>query len=344
LVQKDENAANPPGKIVLEGKLLKNKGINLNALRRNLLIFLFFLLVSILLWFLTALNKDYKTVLSYPVDYIKIPKGKVLTNDVPEKLDLNVQARGFMLLRLKLQSRLSTLIFDVSSFAFNVIPDQESMTLFIITNSVREKIQQQLTSEIRIEGVSPDTLFLQLTDRVTKLTPVKLNLELSFEKQYMQVRDLIITPDSVLLSGPKNLVDTVSVVHTYPERLTGLKKNTELVLSLQPIAKIEFSTQKTTVLIPVEKFTEESIKVPIQVINIPDGLFLRTFPSNIEITYRVGLSDYNKVSEHMFMAVLDYSTKETSIGNKLTVELIKVPEYIQVTNFFPKNVEYIIEK
>lgn len=344
MIQKEENAANKPGRTVLEGKLLKNKGISSNTLNRKLLIFFFFLLLSVLFWFLTALNKDYNTVLSYPVEYIKLPKGKVLTNDVPEQLDLNIQARGFTLLQLKLQSKLSPLLFDVNSFSLSTVPQREPLTLFIITSLVIEKIQQQLTSEIKIVHVSPDTLFIQLADKFTKLTPVKVNLELDFEKQFMQVRNLVITPDSVSLSGPKNIIDTISSVYAMPEKLTGLKKNTELVLDLKPMNKIEFSFQKVVVNIPVEKFTEESIKVPLEVINIPDSLFLRTFPTSIEVTYRVGLSDYNKVSEHMFMAVLDYSTKGSSIGNKLAVELIKVPDYVQVTNFSPKSVEYIIEK
>jgi hypothetical protein len=344
LIQKEENAADKPGKTVLEGKLLKNKGININTLNRKLLIFLFFLLLSIVFWFLTALNKDYDTVISYPVRYIKLPRGKVIANEVPDQLNLDVQSRGFTLLRLNLQSRLSPLLFDVNSFSINTIPEQESLTLFIITNQAIEEIQEQLPSEIKIVGVSPDTLFLQLSDKYTKLTPVKLNLELEYEKQFMQVSDLIIAPDSVSLSGPKSLIDTIFSVGTIPEKVTGLKKNTELVLDLKPINKIEFSDQKVVVNIPVEKFTEESIQIPLEVINMPDSLFLRTFPTSIEVTYRVGLSDYNKVSEHMFKAILDYSTIGNSIGNKLTVELIKIPDYVQVTNFSPKNVEYIIEK
>jgi hypothetical protein len=46
----------------------------------------------------------------------------------------------------------------------------------------------------------------------------------------------------------------------------------------------------------------------------------------------------------MFSAVLDYSARDNSIGNKLEVQLARVPEYVQVTNFSPKSVEYIIEK
>jgi hypothetical protein len=160
----------------------------------------------------------------------------------------------------------------------------------------------------------------------------------------MQVGKLKITPDSVIVSGPKSIIDTLTSIKTIPEKLTGLRKSITLELDLESIDKLAYSLKEVVINIPVEKFTEESIEIPIEVINMPDSLFLRTFPANIEITYRVGLSDYKKVNEHMFVAVLDYSAKESSIGNKLAIELVKVPEYVQVTNFSPKSVEYIIEK
>jgi hypothetical protein len=344
LDRKVENPADKSGISSLQGKLLKNRESKIFNINRRLLIFFFFLLLSVLFWFLTALNKDYETIISYPVRYIKIPQELVLMNDVAEQLDLNVQSRGFALLGLKMQSRLSPLVLDVNSFSLSTSLGESPIILHLVTNLIIEKLQQQLTSEIKINSVFPDTLILQLTDRYTSTIAVKPNLILEFERQHMQVGKLKITPDSVSVSGPENFIDTLSAVSTIPEKLTGLKKNTELEMALEPIDKLEFSVREVIVNVPVEKFTEESIKIPIEVINIPDSLFLRTFPTSIEITYRVGLSDYKKVSGHMFMAVLDYSTKGSSIGNKLTVELIKVPEYVQVTNFYPKNVEYIIEK
>lgn len=327
-----------------QGKLLKNRGSRIITINRRLLIFFFFLLLSVLFWFLTVLNKDYETVLSYPVRYIKIPQELVLMNDVAEKLDLHVKSRGFTLLRLKMQSRLSPLVLDANSFSLGTALGESPIVLYLATSLIIEKLQHQLTSEIQINSVFPDTLILQLTDKYTRKVPVKVNLVLEFERQYMQVGMLKITPDSVSVSGPEDFVDTLSEVSTIPIELTGLGKSTEIKMALKPIDKLDFSVREAVVNIPVEKFTEESIKIPIEVINIPDSLFLRTFPASVEITYRVGLSDYKKVSGHMFKAVLDYSAKGSNIGNKLTVELIKIPEYVQVTNFYPKNVEYIIEK
>ncbi len=341
---KAENPANRPGKSFLQEKLMKKQGRRLLTLNKRLIIFFFFLLLSILFWFLTVLNKDYDTILSYPLRYTRIPGELVLINDVTDRLDLDVQSRGFTLLRLKMQSRLSPLALDVNSFSLQSVPGESPIVLYLVTNLIVEKLQQQLTSEIRIKSVFPDTLMVQLSERYAKKLAIKLDLDLEFERQYMQVGKLKITPDSVIVSGPKSIIDTLTSIKTKSEKLTGLRKNITLELDLASIDKLAYSLKEVVINIPVEKFTEESIEIPIKVINMPDSLFLRTFPANIEITYRVGLSDYKKVNEHMFMAVLDYSAKESSIGNKLAIKLIKVPEYVQVTNFSPKSVEYIIEK
>lgn len=341
---KEKNPSERPGRMSLQDNLHMKRGIRLLTINKRIIIFLFFLLLSILLWLLTVLNKDYNTILSYPVRYTRIPRELLLMNNATERLVLDIQARGFTLLRLKMQSKLSPLALDVNSFSLQSVPGESPIVLYLVTDLIIDKLQQQLTSDIRIKSVVPDTLVLLLTEKFTKKVPVILDIDLDFERQYMQVGKLKITPDSVTVSGPDKIVDTLHFVITKHEKLSGLKKNVNLDLDLLPADKLEYSSMEVVVSIPVEKFTEGSVEVPIEVINIPDSLFLRAFPADVEITYRVGLSDFKKVNEHMFMAVLDYSAKESSIGNKLNVQLVKVPEFVQVTNFSPKSVEYIIEK
>jgi len=283
-------------------------------------------------------------VLSYPVRYIRFPKGKVLVNDVPERLDMNVQSRGFTLLRFKLRSRLVPIIFDVNSFSLNMLSDENPVTVFILTDYAIEKIQQQLSSEIKVVSISPDSLIFQFADMQSKKVGVVVNLKMEFEKQYMQVADMAITPDSVIVSGPGVMIDSINLVGTIPKIMTGIKKNVDLDMNLQPIHKVEFSVDQVSITVPVEKFTEAGMNIPIEVLNFPDSLFLRMFPDKVEITYRVGLSDYGKVNEHMFQAVVDYTDKESNIGNKLRVNIVKAPEYVVITSYHPKNIEYIIER
>lgn len=265
-------------------------------------------------------------------------------NDVPERLNLNVESRGFTLLRFQLKSRLIPIIFDVNSFSLNTIAGKEPLTVYILTDYAIEKIQEQLSSEINVVSISPDSLIFQFADMHSRKVNVDVNLKMEFEKQYMQVADIIITPDSVTVSGPGPVVDSIKSVETIPKIITGIKENIELDMTLQPIQKVEFSVDKVRITLPVEKFTEGVLTIPINVLNFPDSLFLRMFPDNVNITYRVGLSDYGKVNEHMFQAVVDYADKESNIGNRLQVKVVKSPEHVVITDFRPKNIEYIIER
>ncbi len=63
MVKKDETRnGNPSGK-------------GLTRINRNILIFLFFLLLSFVFWYLNSLSKEIDTTLRYPVTYTNIPGG-----------------------------------------------------------------------------------------------------------------------------------------------------------------------------------------------------------------------------------------------------------------------------
>ncbi len=318
----------------------RRKKITLN---RRVLIFFFFLLLSILFWFLTAMNKEYVTSISYPVRYIRFPEKKVLVNDIPDRLELTVNAGGYTLLRYQLQSRITPIIFDVNSFSLNTVLGDPS-TLYILTSYAKDRIARQLSSEIGILGISPDSLFFQFADKVSKKVPVKPRLDIGFEKQYMQVGPYLVEPDSVTVSGPESMIDTIEMVQTVPVNMSDVNRSFDLELEMQPLHKIEYDPLEVWVQVPVEKFTEASLKVQIEVINMPDTLLLRAFPPAVTVSCQIGLSAYETLNEHLFRAVIDYAEVGSMLGNKLQVKMIKMPLYIQSVNFTPKSVEYIVER
>jgi hypothetical protein len=64
------------------------------------------------------------------------------------------------------------------------------------------------------------------------------------------------------------------------------------------------SPEKVMVLIPVEKFTEKELTLPVQVIHLPEDVNLKLFPPNVKITVMVGLSEYEEVSSRDFQQLL----------------------------------------
>lgn len=318
----------------------RRKKITLN---RRVLIYFFFLLLSILFWFLTVMNREYVTSISYPVRYIRFPEKKVLVNDIPDRLELTVNAGGYTLLRYKLQSRIAPIIFDVNSFSLNTVTGDPS-TLYILTSYAKDRIAGQLSSEIEILNINPDSLFFQFADMVSKKVPVEPDLRISFEKQYMQVGPCLVEPDSVTISGPEMVIDTIEAVATEPVILSDVNRSFDRELEMQPLNKIEFDPLEVWIQVPVEKFTEASLKVQIEVINMPDSLLLRAFPPAVTINCQIGLSAYETLNEHLFRAVIDYAEVDKMLGNKLQVKIIKIPVYIQSVTFTPKSVEYIVER
>jgi len=314
------------------------------TLNRKVLIFFFFLLLSVLFWFLTALRKeDYETSISYPVRFVKFPEDKVLVNDIPDRLELTVKASGFTLLSFQLKSRLTPIYFDVNSFSPNRFKNDPS-SLYILTSSAKDDIARQLSSEIEIIDIHPDTLIFTFAGRIQKLVPVIPSLDLSFEQQFMQVGPYILEPDSVTISGPEVIVDSVMSVKTESFSKSSIDESFNQELSLMAINKIDINPVEIWLKVPVERFTEASFSIPIEVVNLPDSLVLRTFPAKINITCQVGLSAYEALNEHLFRAIIDYGDAGSMLGSKLQVNLVKMPEYIQALNYSPKSVEYILEK
>ena len=82
------------------------------TLNRRVLIFFFFLFLSVLFWFLTAMNQEYTATISYPVRFYRFPEEKVLVNEMPDRLELTVNATGYTLLRYQWTSRISPILFD----------------------------------------------------------------------------------------------------------------------------------------------------------------------------------------------------------------------------------------
>jgi hypothetical protein len=312
--------------------------------KKQLLIYLFFLVISIILWYLIALSKDYTTTLAYPVKYEDFPRGKVLVSDLPEKLNLRVKGLGFSILQHKITSYLNNITLPINIFKLNIIQKDNQFKYYILTRSTKEWIGNQLGNDIQLFDINPDTLFFEFTDVVDKKIRVKPRINLQLKKQYMIIGDIKIKPDSIIASGPQSMIDTLQYVYTEEMKNKDVEDSLVKELSLVPIKRFLFQTQKVLVIVPVEKYTEMLFNVPIEAENAPFGLDIKTFPGTITLSCRVGISAYDKLTPYMFRATVDYNALTSNPQSKLKVNLVKIPSNVQNVRFYPKSVDYLIEK
>ncbi|MCX6240110.1 MAG: YbbR-like domain-containing protein [Bacteroidia bacterium] len=316
----------------------------INAIRNGkAFVFLVCLVLASFLWFLNALEKHYTDHITVPVRYINLPKNKDLTGKLPAKFDLTVDAYGYTLLRHKLSLAFSPILLDVNELTNNYLESKFMSKYTISTNGHKEEIAKQISSEIEIISIRPDSISFNVSNVIEKLIKVQPVVDVTFAREFILQKSPVVTPDTILVRGTQEILDTLRYINTRPVEMKDLSHTVERDVDLVLLPELKSEISEVTVQIVVEQYTEVKFEVPILIINQPDSLLIKTFPSKVKVSCRVGLSQYNKLNNNSFRAVVDYSHR-SGVLSKLKVILDRVPETVLSVDYFPKEVEYIIER
>ncbi len=323
----------------------KNKKSNTKDAARNnrrAVTFVFCLLVSIFVWVLMSLTKEYVISVSFPVKYTNLPTDKLIVNQLPEIIDIEIKSSGFNLLFYKMKQHKETIMLDINDAKSTPVKNN----YFINCNNHLDKVTSQFSSAIKVIHIKPDTVFINYNKKISKTVPVKINLNIKFAEQYQQTDSIQLEPKTIEVMGTKEVLATISFVET---AVTNLKKVDKAVLMDLNIVKspamkqVEFSQNSVKVKINVTKFTETQVELPVEVENLPNGLNLKTFPDKISVKYQVAYDDYGKINSSDFKITVDYSKIEQG-SNKLKVQIVKFPTNVRSVKLGNERVEYIIRK
>ncbi len=313
-------------------------------LDRNLLIFLFFLVLSGLFWLLNELNQEFISDISYPVRYTNLAGNKILVNEMPSRLEIKLQGPGYTLMKYKLSPRFLPLNLDMRSYFLRRKRGTSSDEQYLLTKDLQSRFERRLDGDINILEILPDTLFFKFDSIVYRKVPVIPDVNYTLARQYMLREDIQSVPDSVQVSGPGMILDTLSGVYTVYESFELLNKSVQKEIRLRKLSKVTNDIEEVVVSIPVEQYTEAQLSIPINAVNVPDTLNLITFPNQIQLSCVAGLSNFDKLSELLFRAEVDYDGIDQNMGGKLKVELAMVPEFVRSVKIHPLYVEFVIEK
>jgi hypothetical protein len=309
----------------------------------KLVIFLICIGISFFFWTLLTLSKTYTTQIVFPVKYTNLPKDKIISSSPPESFKLSVNAYGFTLFRHKLKMSFSPILINVNEIT-NHIPEKNNLSRYSVsTNDNRNIIEDQVSSEIRILNIYPDSIKFLFDDIIEEKIVVKPVADITLAKQYILQKELYTTPDSVTVKGPRSIVDTLKFVSTKRKRFRDLTNSVNRNTLLKEIPGIEIAQKRVALNIPVEQSTEANCEIPIILKNVPDSFSVKIFPGKIKVSYMVGLSQYENIGTASFRAVIDFNNRN-KVNDKLPITIEKYPNQIFSLDFTPKRVEYILEK
>ena len=306
--------------------------------QRRVAMLTLFILCSSVLWFLIKFSETYSGVVSLKVVYENVPEDKILLGKPVDRLNFNINARGFQILNYRLFNH--ELKLDASKTLRHLNKEYLSKAY------LDQAAEQYFPNNIRFEQINKDTIFLDFGINKRKIISIEEQLELNFKADYELSDSLIISPSTITVLGPEDAVDTIK--HFYTEKITlnniddDIDINAKLIIP-DGLKALKLSTNQVLIKGQVARFSERLIKVPVIIANAPPGSVVRVFPKEVTIICRATLEAFKEINDNDFKVICDFN-ELTDTSNYLIPKIHQQPKNIKQADLVEKKVEYLIEK
>lgn len=202
-------------------------------------------------------------------------------------------------------------------------------------------LQNQLTGTIKPLQVIPRRIPLIFEEKFSKKIPVEVVSDISFRKNFYQLGKLIIKPDSIEISGPQTIVESLNYWETDTIKLVDLEasKKGKATISQSDKFNINFSDYLVDYEINVEQYTEKKLTIPVNIINSPADFDILILPKMVNLKCLVPIEMYENIESGDFKITADFINQKNN--DLIYLTLTRQPAYVKEINFTPNAVEFI---
>jgi len=296
--------------------------------------------ISLSIWFMIKMSKDHYSDIKYPIQYTSFPQDQTITNVKDSTIYLKIQSKGFNLFNSIYFKKKKA--FKLNLRSLNIHANRYTTGHYLLADEILVQIKNQFKNPDNIVSISPDTIFFQLEEIAAKAVPVQMNLTVSTKKQFGIYGEITYSNDTIIITGPPSVIDTIQRIQTEQIDLRNLDRSTDFKIELIKPKQglVDLSLDSIRVNIPVEEYTESVLTIPLSLIS-NDQLKLRLFPNEVKVTYLVALKDFQTVNAKMFEAQINFNPNRLRTQK---VELQRHPSFVRISRIEPEIVEYIILK
>ena len=308
----------------------------------ELLVFCFFLAVSFGFWLLQALNETLERDVQVALKLDKVPDDVVIIDSLPSSISVTLHDRGLTLARHSISSLFRKNRIEVDFASYDT--GQEEAEVYISSSDIQSMLRHVFAASTKIQSIRPDTLRFAYNHGRSQTFPVMLagTLE-TLPQNYIQT--VRIEPDTVRVFAPKNILDTMHAVYTDAFILDGLDKDGSYQIALRKMKFLKYEPEHINIKIKIGGYTDKTLLVPVIGLNFPAEKKLRTFPSQVSVTFRVESGLYNKLTADDFVLATTYEELlQNTENSKLPLQLKTIPDGVSNVRFSPAEVDYLIEQ
>lgn len=309
--------------------------------------FLVVLICTIAVWMGAAMSEEQNYSTTYHVEWRGLDTSRFVIAQADTTVDVILRSNGFHALSRSLDERYQHLIIDVSKS----MPEQHG-NKFAIRMDTRYVVQRS-NQRNDVGGISTvsskrDQLELVLAERHYKMFKPQLRgVEYSFAPQYGVGGEALVMPDSVVLYGSQKSLDKIDEITTLPTVIANIDRSGKHSIDLNPASWQRYpdvypSTDHVEIYIPVRRFAEKTIDVPVKVVDLNTSMKVKLYPDNVQVQLLASTDDYSTMNANDFQALAHYS--DTLKNGVMQVKLARFPSSARIISVSPSEVRFVIIK
>ena len=305
------------------------------GVKRDILTFLLFLALAAVIWYGHAMQSVRNTRVPVLIQYTG-KSGNIGLGEpgLPDTVMIEVRDAG---------ARLNTyhreplhLTIDLRQYIHG-----DKGTIHVPSDALRRSISDILQGTSRLIDTQPEEISCPYFTEQEKNIAIAFAGEITPADEYQLVGTPALNRTSMKIFGQDKTLARIDTVYTEYQVITDVTDSLDIRLPLALPQSVRAETDSVNIRIITERFTEKKFSVPLQVTGVPDGLRLRLFPNEVEVSVRVGISHFAQVTASDIKAVCTYTSER---NDKLDVELRYSNPYITSAWVYPGVVEFMIEQ
>lgn len=301
---------------------------------RELLTYLMFVVLATFFWYGHALTSVRSARIPVRIVYTNIPGNIAFRQPLPESITIEVRDAGRRLMvyhRDPLQLTISL------SGMFH----SKEGEIRIGEDVLRRSITDLMQGTSKLQQIVPEHITGNYYTQQERTVPIQLAGTFTPDAEYLFAQQPTLTHTTVRIYGSREDVQAVDAILTEDIQLLNIKDTVQQTLRLVVPEHIHIVEDTVGIYIPVVRFTEKVMTIPITPVGVPEGENLRLFPQEVIVTARVSVTHFAQISAEHFKVNCHYPKPGQT---EIPVTLQYKNKHIYGARVNPSNVEFIIEQ
>ncbi|MBL7059552.1 MAG: hypothetical protein ISS10_00980 [Candidatus Marinimicrobia bacterium] len=301
--------------------------------------------LAALLWVFVVSDNQYTMVLEIPIEARNLSTKKALKEEVPEFAQARFEGTGRALFKAMLLKDFFEdykLVLDL-----NRISEEYEFILNEYFNEYPQKVVLPPSLELEyIEVVYPSEVHISLDEYLVKTVSVLPDVLVKTASGYVQVADIHVSPSTIDIAGPKELMQSIHFVHTVRDTVENLMSSIHKTIPIEKRKKIiEYSVEEVKYSVNIQAISERIItEVPVKIVNISSGYRVFVNPRTVSLTLIGGVDRISDVYPEDVFIYIDFKDKWNLKQQFYEPSVVTPNDILEWRDLSPRNVELVVTR